>query len=77
MLLPMRWLRHLIFLGGMGALVIYILNPGAGVIELIPDNIPVFGNLDEAAAVGLLIALFKTWRAPRELPPPDSDSSLP
>ena len=30
--------------------LIYILNPGAGVIELIPDNIPIIGNLDEGGA---------------------------
>ena len=34
----------------------YILNPGAGIFELIPDNIPVIGNLDEATAVFILIA---------------------
>ncbi len=33
---------------------IYILNPGAGVIEFIPDNIPLIGNLDEGAAFMLL-----------------------
>lgn len=33
----------------------YLLNIGAGVIELIPDNIPVVGNLDEAAATALVI----------------------
>ena len=30
---------------------IYILNPGAGIIELIPDNIPIIGNLDEGGAM--------------------------
>ncbi|OQX19629.1 MAG: hypothetical protein BWK80_36650 [Desulfobacteraceae bacterium IS3] len=30
--------------------VIYILNPGSGVIELLPDNLPVIGNLDEGGA---------------------------
>jgi len=30
--------------------VIYILNPGAGVIEIIPDNLPIIGNLDEGGA---------------------------
>ncbi|GBC61504.1 DUF1232 domain-containing protein [Desulfonema ishimotonii] len=35
----------LAFIGG-----VYILNPGAGVIELIPDNIPIIGNLDEGGA---------------------------
>jgi hypothetical protein len=30
---------------------IYMLNPGAGIIELIPDNIPFIGNLDEGGAM--------------------------
>jgi hypothetical protein len=33
----------------------YLLNVGAGFIELIPDNIPIVGNLDEAGAAALLI----------------------
>ncbi len=38
--------------------IIYLLNPGAGFIELIPDNIPIIGNLDEGAAtIGVLMAL--------------------
>lgn len=39
--------------------VIYILNPGMGVFELIPDNVPFIGNLDEAAAVALLLMCLK------------------
>ncbi len=35
--------------------VVYILNPGAGVLELIPDNLPGIGNLDEAGAAALLV----------------------
>lgn len=35
--------------------LIYLLNPTAGVFELIPDNIPLVGNLDEAAAMMLLL----------------------
>lgn len=34
--------------------IIYLLNPDAGIIELIPDNIPIIGNLDEVAATILL-----------------------
>lgn len=34
---------------------IYILNPTAGFFEIIPDNLPLIGNLDEAAAVALLL----------------------
>lgn len=35
---------------------VYLFNPTAGIIELIPDNIPVIGNLDEAAAAAMLIS---------------------
>ena len=39
---------------GLAALVavVYLLNPAAGILELIPDNIPIIGNLDEVAATG-------------------------
>jgi hypothetical protein len=33
----------------------YLANPTAGILELIPDNAPLFGNLDEAGATTLLI----------------------
>ena len=36
--------------------VIYLLNPTAGVFELIPDIIPGIGNLDESIAVLMIIA---------------------
>ena len=35
--------------------LLYILNPTAGIFELIPDNLPFVGNLDEAGAAALLI----------------------
>ncbi len=38
---------------------IYILNPTAGLFEIIPDNVPFIGNLDEAAAVALLLMCLK------------------
>ena len=38
---------------------LYLLNVGVGVIELIPDNIPLIGNLDEGAAAILLIICLK------------------
>lgn len=45
-------------LGGLLGLL-YILNPTAGIIELIPDNIPFIGNLDEAAAVLLILGCLR------------------
>lgn len=39
--------------------LLYIINPGAGVFEFIPDNIPFFGNLDEATAVMILLACLR------------------
>ena len=39
--------------------LLYILNPTAGIFELIPDNLPIIGNLDEAAALGTLLMCLK------------------
>ncbi|NLW73035.1 MAG: DUF1232 domain-containing protein [Chloroflexi bacterium] len=36
--------------------LIYILNPTFGVFELIPDNVPFIGNLDEGVAFMLILA---------------------
>lgn len=35
---------------------LYLLNPGFGIFELIPDNIPLVGNMDEATATFLVIS---------------------
>jgi uncharacterized membrane protein YkvA (DUF1232 family) len=34
----------------------YLAHPTAGILELIPDNIPFVGNLDDASATGILIS---------------------
>ena len=34
---------------------LYIVNPTAGFFEILPDNIPFVGNLDEATATMLLL----------------------
>ena len=45
---------------GLGLIaVIYLFNPGAGIFELIPDNLPYIGNLDEAAAMALLLSCLR------------------
>ena len=33
---------------------VYMINPTAGIFEIIPDNLPVLGNLDEAAVLFLM-----------------------
>jgi uncharacterized membrane protein YkvA (DUF1232 family) len=35
---------------------LYLINPTLGVFELIPDNIPFIGNLDEGVATTLLLS---------------------
>lgn len=55
--MTMKNLLNSVIVGGLGLVsAIYLFNPGAGFLELIPDNIPVIGNLDEAAAVTILIS---------------------
>ena len=41
-----KWIVYLVSLAGL----IYLLNPTAGIFELLPDNLPIIGNLDEGAA---------------------------
>jgi hypothetical protein len=35
---------------------LYLINPGLGVFEFIPDMVPFIGNLDEGAASFLLLS---------------------
>lgn len=52
--LSMRGLpRWLVFLTGFIGLI-YLLNPTMGVFEIIPDVVPVVGNLDEGVAAVLI-----------------------
>lgn len=41
--------------------LVYLINPTAGVFELIPDNLPLVGNLDEAAACALVLAALRYY----------------
>ena len=42
-------------IGGFLVGTLYILNPTGGVIEFIPDNLPLIGNLDEAGAAAMVV----------------------
>jgi len=44
------WIVYLMALIGL----VYILNPTLGVFELVPDNLPFVGNLDEGVAFLML-----------------------
>lgn len=41
-----KWIVYLLSLFGL----VYLLNPTFGIFELLPDNLPWIGNLDEGAA---------------------------
>ena len=51
----MKLIRDILVLASGIVSALYLLNVGFGFAEFIPDNIPIFGNLDEAAATALLI----------------------
>ena len=76
----MSKLKRVLYIGGIVLGVIYLLNPGAGVFELIPDNLPIIGNLDEAAAFALILACYRKLKARAEPQPaalPTSPSDKP
>ena len=41
---------------------IYLINPTAGILELIPDNFPLIGNLDEGLAAYILYSSIEYFR---------------
>jgi hypothetical protein len=51
----MKLIRDLLVLCSGVVSALYLLNISFGVAEFIPDNLPILGNLDEAAATALLI----------------------
>lgn len=72
----MRVIRHMFVLGLAAFMVLYLINPTAGIFELLPDNLPLVGNLDEAGATLILLQILAYYgiRLPfsdqRRLPPP-------
>jgi uncharacterized membrane protein YkvA (DUF1232 family) len=46
------WLVYVLAILG----VLYLLNPTFGVLEFIPDNLPIIGNMDEGVATMLILA---------------------
>ncbi len=53
----MKKLLNSFVIGGLGVFsAVFLFNPGLGIFLEIPDNIPIIGNLDEAAATAILIS---------------------
>lgn len=50
--------RFLVALAGILS-VLYLLNPTLGIFELLPDNLPFVGNLDEATATMVLLGAMR------------------
>jgi uncharacterized membrane protein YkvA (DUF1232 family) len=50
-----RLLREMLILGLAAIALIYLVYPSLGLFELIPDAIPIIGNLDEAGAILILV----------------------
>lgn len=56
-----RLIKEMFILGAAGIALLYLINPTAGVLELIPDVIPVIGNLDEVAATTILLGALRYY----------------
>jgi uncharacterized membrane protein YkvA (DUF1232 family) len=64
----MRAIKAIAYAAGLIAATVYLLNPTAGVFELLPDNLPIVGHIDEAAAVGIFITALRGLRRLRAAP---------
>lgn len=53
----LRLLKEMFILAAGFIAVVYLLNPTLGLLEFIPDNLPLVGNLDEGAATALLLSV--------------------
>lgn len=56
-----RLLKEMVILGFTAIAGIYLINPTAGILEFVPDNLPLVGNLDEAAAVLIILSTLRYY----------------
>ena len=60
-----------------GLSVVYLVNPTAGLFELLPDNLPFIGNVDESLAAYVLfsaieylrgkpVGMFRNWKVSQQ-----------
>lgn len=52
-------MRKVSLILGVIVCIIYLLNPTIGIFEILPDQLPIVGNLDEVGVTILLIRLLK------------------
>lgn len=51
-----------ILIAGLGVVaIVYLINPTLGVLELLPDNLPIVGNIDEGLATTVLLAVLRHY----------------
>ncbi len=55
-------LKNLGYIGLIIMCIAYLLNPTGGFVELIPDALPIVGNLDEATVASLLVLSIQKLR---------------
>lgn len=61
-------LKNLGYIGLIIVCIAYLLNPTGGFVEIIPDALPLVGNLDEATIASLLVlSIQKLREKPKEL----------
>ena len=56
-----RLFKEMVILGVAAVALLYLINPTAGFLEFIPDNLPIVGNLDEVAATTILLATMRYY----------------
>ena len=58
--MPSAGNKAAVFVCGLVAFI-YLLNPTAGILELVPDAFPIIGNLDEVGATLILFHAIKVF----------------
>lgn len=51
----MSIIREMVIVGTGVVAFLYLVNPTMGIFELLPDTLPIVGNIDEAAMTLLLV----------------------
>lgn len=82
-----RLFKEMLVFGAGAIAVLYLINPTAGFLEFIPDNLPLVGNLDEVGATAILLGALRYYgidptrlfarEEPKQISPPNANQTLP